>query len=113
MYAKEVLQVSNSVAKWTWKNQHLLEKYINRGVMNLPDSMTLEEKQKASAIYMHEIRKKTTAETILESATVLKSQGTPITQKSVSIHSGISLLNIKRYWKQVADKFNLYSYSMT
>jgi len=113
LYAKEVLQTVNSISKWTWKNQHLLDKHVNRGVMNLPNSMLLEEKQTASAYYSNEIRKKTTAETILESATVLKSQGTPITQQSVSVHSGISLLNIKRYWKQVADKFNLYSYSTT
>ena len=75
--------------------------------------MSLEAKQIASAFYSHNLRKKTTAETIFESATVLKSQGTPITQKSISIHSGISLLNIKRYWKQVAEKFNLYIYSTT
>lgn len=110
MYAKEVLQVSNSIAKWTWKNQHLLDKYKNRGVMNLPKSMPLHEKQSASAYYSHEVRTKTVIESIIESAKALKSQGTPITQKSVVIHSGCSLGSVKRVWKILAAQFNLYAY---
>lgn len=110
LYSKEVLQVSNSIAKWTWKHRFTIGDYVNRGVMKLPDSMSLEEKQKASAFYSHEVRTKTVLESIIESAKALKSQGTPITQQSVVIHSKCSLSAVKRVWKTVASQFNLYAY---
>ena len=111
--AKEVLQTINSIAKWTWKRRYTIGNYINRGVMNLPDSMPLVEKQKASAIYSNELRTKTVLESIIESAKVLKSQGTPITQQSVSIHSKCSMGSIKRNWNQVAKMFGIYTYLNT
>lgn len=75
--------------------------------------MPLDEKQTASAYYSHEVRTKTVLESIIESVKALKSQGTPITRQSVSIHSKCSLLTTKKYWKQVTSMFNLYIYSNT
>ncbi len=111
--AKEVLQTINSISKWTWKRRYTIGNYVNRGAMNLPDSMPLVEKQKASAIYSNELRTKTVLESIIESAKILKSQGTPITQQSVSIHSKCSLLSTKRNWDQISKMFNLYTFSNT
>ncbi|MDP1521667.1 MAG: replication initiation protein [Methylotenera sp.] len=110
LYAKEVLQTVNSISKWTWARRFTIGNYVNRGVMNLPDSMTLEQKQTASAYYANEVRTKTVLESIIESAKALKSQGTPITQQSVVIHSKCSLGSVKRVWKILATQFNLYTY---
>ena len=108
-----MLGVSNSIAKWTWKHRFTIGDYVNRGVMKLPDSMSLEEKQTASAYYANEVRTKTALESIIESVKILKSQGSPITQQSVSVHSKCSLLTAKKYWNQIATMFNLYTYSNT
>lgn len=47
--AKEVLSTARSIADWTWR--HKGEYFKNRGVMGLPATMPLQEKQKEGAAY--------------------------------------------------------------
>ncbi|EFP67096.1 MULTISPECIES: replication initiation protein [Ralstonia] len=52
--AKEVLSTARSIADWTWR--HKGDYFKNRGVMDLPEGMLLQEKQREGATYSHEKR---------------------------------------------------------
>ncbi|MBK4733697.1 replication initiation protein [Noviherbaspirillum pedocola] len=98
---KEVLQIAKSVSRWTWRNRYDLDRHGNRGVMRLWDKdLALDEKQRLSAERTHKEQTNTTRSALFTSITLLKAQGIPITQKSLEIHSKISLSTIKRYWKE-------------
>ncbi len=103
---KEVLSTAKSIGKWTWS--HRFGKLICRGIMNLPEDMPLNEKQNLGALYSHHQRKETTVEKIMDAAKALHTQGTPITQKSVSVRAAVSIDSAKRNWKLVESQFNLY-----
>ncbi|NMV38255.1 replication initiation protein [Ralstonia insidiosa] len=47
--AKEVLSTARSIADWTWR--HKRDYFRNRGVMDLPEDMPLQEKQRKGATY--------------------------------------------------------------
>lgn len=55
--AKEVLSTSTSVGKWTWKHRNSIGNGCkNRGVLELPRDMPLNEKQAQGAAYTNVIR---------------------------------------------------------
>lgn len=102
---KEVQTISNSISRWTW-NKYLtggLGGSVNRGVMAplLTNDMTLQEKQAISAERTNSIRTSDTQTKLAIAVAQLKSQGTPITQKSLSIASGLSLRAVQNYWKKI------------
>lgn len=106
---KEVLSTAKSVGKWTWRHQYSIGNGgKNRGVLGLPGDMPLQQKQVEGAAYTHDARKKNTLQAILDAAVALKTAGTPITQKSVSIRADVSLDSVKRYWNKVDEQLNLY-----
>ena len=76
--------------------------------MQLPEDMPQKQKEALGAYYSHQVRTESVRERILRAATELKAQGTPITQKSVSIRADIPILSIKKYWKEIAEHFSLY-----
>ncbi|QJP72081.1 hypothetical protein [Burkholderia glumae] len=103
---KEVLSTARSVGMWTWRHRH--DKLLNRGVMNLPDDMPLQEKQRQAASYTNASRLNSTLQRILEAVAALKIQGTPVTQTSVARQAGLSIVSVKRNWRLVIEKFKLY-----
>ncbi|QKM55020.1 replication initiation protein [Burkholderia glumae] len=104
---KEVLSTAKSVGTWTWRHRH--DKLLNRGVMNLPQDMPLQEKQRQGATYTHSTRTTGSQKRILEAVAALKTQGVPVTQTSVATQAGLSVLSIKRNWKLVEEKFKIYT----
>lgn len=99
---KEVLGIANSIGRWTWRHQHELDGIKNRGIMQLNTSnLALEEKQSLSADRTNAVRKNTTRSTLLASITLMKAQGTSITQNTLQIHSRISLRTIKNHWHEL------------
>lgn len=99
---KEVLGIANSVGRWTWRNRFSLDGIKNRGIMQLNTSnLALEEKQSLSATRTHTVQKNSTRTALLTSVTLMKAQGTPITQKSLEVHSNVSLRTIKNYWHEL------------
>lgn len=106
---KEVLSTAKSVGKWTWRHQYSIGNGgKNRGVLGLPGDMPLPQKQIEGAAYTNNTRKKNTLQAILDAAVALKTAGTPITQKSVSIRADVSLDSAKKYWNEVDKQLNLY-----
>jgi len=99
LFYKEVLSTAKSVGAWTWRHRH--DKLVNRGVMDLPGDMPLLEKQRQAAAYTHTSRTTSTRQRIVEAVAALRMQGTPLTQKAVAIHSGLSLLSVKRNWAMI------------
>jgi hypothetical protein len=99
---KEVLAIANSIGRWTWRHRFSLDGIKNRGIMLLNTSdLALEEKQRLSATRTNTVQKNATRTALLTSITLMKAQGTPITQKSLEVHSKVSLRTIKNYWSEL------------
>jgi len=99
---KEVLGIANSIGRWTWRHRFELDGIKNRGIMQLTNSnLALGDKQRLSATRTNTTQKNTTRTTLLTSITLMKAQGTPITQRSLEIHSKVSLRTIKNYWSEL------------
>ena len=108
--AKEVLSTAKSVGTWTWRHKDSIGNQKNRGVMELPADMSKKAKQAAGAAYAHanNSASQSTQEAILQATIGLKAAGTAITQQSVAIRANVSLLSVKRYWKEVDKQLGLY-----
>lgn len=106
LFYKEVISTATSVSNYTWRNRY--GEFRRKGIMQLPEDMPLQQKQVLSAGYTNQVRTETVKERILKAAKELKSQGTPITQKSVSIRAECSIDSVKRNWGEIGKKFNLY-----
>lgn len=104
---KEVLSTATSVSSYTWRNR--FGDFRRKGIMQLPEDMPLKQKQMLSAGYTNQIRTETVKERIFKAAIELKAQGTPITQKSVSIRAECSIDSVKRNWNEIGKQFNLYA----
>lgn len=107
---KEVFHIAKSIGNWTWRHRHTIGSKCNRGAMagQFEPNTPLVVKQMLSAERTHEIRTTSVKEKILQSAYILKAQGTPVTQQSVSIHAGVSMFSVKKNWNTVDQQFNLY-----
>lgn len=100
--SKEVMGIANSVSRWVWRNRFNLNDIKNRGIMHLNSTdIALDEKQRLSASRTHTVQKNATRTALLTSVTLMKAQGTPITQKSLELHSKLSLRTIKSYWNEL------------
>lgn len=108
---KEVLHVAKSIGTWTWRHRFDIGRKCNRGVMadQFEPQTPLVVKQMLSADRTNEVRKQSSLNKILSSAAALNAQGTPITQQSIAVHSGVSLLTVKRKWNVLSQQFNLYT----
>lgn len=108
--AKEVLSTARSVSTWTWRHKDRIGNGKNRGVLKLPQDMSLKAKQAAGASYTHSNNsaKQSTREAILAAAIALKAAGTPITQQSVAIRADVSLPTVRRHWNEVDGQLGLY-----
>lgn len=107
---KEVNHISKSIGTWTWRHRLTIGDKCNRGVMSMgfKPGTPLVVKQMLAAERTNQLKLKTSAEKILQSAIELKAQGTPITRQSVSVKSGFSLETVKRNWQMVDKQLNLY-----
>lgn len=104
---KEVMSTAKSISTYTWNRR--FGKFRRKGIMDLPDDMPQKKKESLGANYTNRIRTHTVKERILQAAQELKAQGTPITQKSVSIRADVSIPTIKRNWSEVEGLLNLYA----
>lgn len=104
---KEVLSTATSVSNYTWRNRY--GEFRRKGIMQLPEDMPLQQKQVLSAGRTNQVRTETVKERILRAATELKAQGTPITQKSISIRADVSIRSVKNQWNEIAQSFSLYA----
>lgn len=110
---KEVMSTARSVASWTWRHKDTIGDMKKRGVMQLPPEMSLKAKQAAGASHAHanNSAKQSSREAILQAAMALKAAGIPVTQQSVAIRADMSLLTIKRSWREVDVQLGLYKKS--
>lgn len=78
--------------------------------MQLPPEMSIKDKQLAGASYAHSNNsaKKSTMQSVIDAAIALKTAGTPVTQQSVAIRADLSLVTVKRYWREVDNQLGLY-----
>jgi len=108
---KEVFHIAKSIGNWTWRHRHTIGDKCKRGVMasQFEPNTPLVVKQMLSAERTNEVRTISVKEKILQSANILKSKGTPITQQSVAIHSGVSIRAVQNHWKTVDEQINLYA----
>lgn len=73
--AKEVLSTAKSVGRWTWKHKASIGRQKNRGVLDLPDDMPLDEKQAQGAAYTNVIRTEAVDDTIKSAIHKCKERG--------------------------------------
>lgn len=108
---KEVFHIAKSIGNWTWRHRYTIGTKCNRGVMadKFEPNTPLVVKQMLSAERTHEVQKQSTLNKILQSAKLLKSQGSIITKNSVAINSGLSFDTVKNHWKKLESQFNTYS----
>ena len=106
--AKEVLSTARSVGTWTWRHKDSIGNHKNRGVMGLPQEMSIKARQSAGASYVNEARSKSTAEAVLGAAIALRAAGKPITQQSVAIRADVSLPSVRRLWNEVDKALGIY-----
>src|SRR5690606_34535998 len=104
---KEVISTAKSVSGYTWRNRY--GEFRKKGIMQIPEDMPQKQKESLGAHYSHKVRSQSLKERIIQAATELKAQGTPITQKSVSIRAECSIDSVKRNWNEVGKQFSLYA----
>ncbi|WP_442598562.1 hypothetical protein ACSBPU_08825 [Parapusillimonas sp. JC17] len=104
---KEVLSTATSVSGYTWRNRY--GDFRRKGIMQLPEDMPQKQKESLGACYTNKVRSQSVKEKIVQAVAELKAQGTPITQKSVSIRAECSIDSVKRSWNEVGKQFNLYA----
>lgn len=73
--AKEVLSTAKSVGKWTWKHRNSIGSQKNRGVLELPEDMPLNEKQAQGAAYTNVVRTEAIDDTIKSAIHTCKQRG--------------------------------------
>ena len=102
--------IAKSIGTWTWRHRHTIGNKCNRGAMagQFEPGTPLVVKQMLSAERTNEVRTTSVKEKIFQSANILKSQGTPITQQSVAIHAGVSIRTVQNHWKTVDKQINIY-----
>jgi Replicase family/Primase C terminal 1 (PriCT-1) len=105
--AKEVLYTAKSVANWVWKHRTSVEGYRDRRVLDLPESMPLQQRQKHGAAYSNQVRRESSQSRIARAIEGLRHSGEPVTQKGVSLRAGVSLDTVKRNWSRVVQDFRL------
>lgn len=72
-----------SVARWTWEHYRGAGG-VHRGVMQLDESMPLEERQRLAALRTHELRAANTESRIRAACRALQAQGKPLLQTAVA-----------------------------
>ncbi|HDI3182414.1 TPA: replication initiation protein [Vibrio cholerae] len=87
--------IAKSVAVWTWRNQSSIRSRVRK--MQLDKSQPLETRQTLGAYYSHDVRKEATQERIKASVDYLKANGTKVTQRAITEHSGISKNTLTKY----------------
>lgn len=85
-----------SVACWTWVF-YTGNSRCHRGVMGLPDSLSLKEKQTLSAKRTHGVRKRATESKIRDAANLLLNKGEKITQVAIGRISRLSRQTVAKY----------------
>lgn len=77
--AKEVLSTAKSVGKWTWKHRNSIGNQKNRGVLELPEDMSIKEKQAQGAAYTNVVRTESIDDTIKLAIHTCKQRGLTLT----------------------------------
>jgi hypothetical protein len=92
----EVLSITKSVSRWTYKNYNGRGK-INRGRDSLSQLTNLNDKQVYSAFKTNEQRKKNTEKSIRAAIYSIKADGQKITQKRIAEVSGLHRNALRNY----------------
>ncbi|WP_261521707.1 replication initiation protein [Burkholderia multivorans] len=104
--AKEVLSTARSIAEWTWKHRN--DNFKNRGVLDLPEDMSLQEKQREGAIYTNEQRTESVEEKIKLAIMRTKEAGRPLTMMHLA-KSGLSQSTYYKHRELVEGWIRAYS----
>lgn len=91
----ELMGISKSIAKWTWRNKDSIR--VKERKMQLDESQPLETRQSLGAHYSHDVRKEATQERIRASVAHLKVNGIKVTQKAITEHCGVSKNTLTKY----------------
>lgn len=92
----EVRATTKSVARWTWDNYTRVD-LVNRGVMNLDDSLPLNSRQSMAAKRTHGERKKGTAKKVLTATQKLVNDRQKVTLTAISGISKLSRQTVRKY----------------
>ncbi|MYM40162.1 replication initiation protein [Duganella qianjiadongensis] len=77
--AKEILSTAKSVGKWTWKHKNSIGTQKNRGVLELPVDMPLNERQSLGAAYTNINRTEAVDDKIKVAIHACKKRGLEVT----------------------------------
>ena len=92
----EIKATAKSVARWTWEN-YVERDFVNRGVMNLDDSLTLEERQSLAAKRTHRERRSNSAQKVLDATKKLVAGGLKVTYSAIARVSKLCRQTVKKY----------------
>lgn len=92
----QVKATVKSVARWTW-DRYTGTSRCHRGIMGLPDTLSLKEKQTLSAKRTHETRQKATESKIRAAANLLLNKGEKLTQVAIGRISKLSRQTVAKY----------------
>jgi hypothetical protein len=99
----EVRATVKSVARWTW-DRYTGSGRINRGIMNLPEGLSLKDKQAMAARHAHGHRKNKTLDTIRTTVQNFKRQGLKLTITGIASACGISRQTVSKYLKALESE---------
>lgn len=107
--AKEVLSTAKSIGKWTWKHRHSIGNgHKNRGVLDLPEDMPLNEKQAQGAEYTNVVRTEAIDETIKLAIHTCKQRGLKINSGNLG-KCGLSMSTYYKHKDAVSNWIRLLS----
>ena len=105
--AKEVLSTARSVGAWTWKHRFSIGNGTkNRGILNLPDEMSLAEKQSKGAEYSHIVRTEKIDDKIKQAIHQCKSHGLNLTSGNLEKY-GLSRSTFSKHKETVQNWIRL------
>lgn len=99
--ASEVRATAKSIAKYCWNKRFEL---TEKGVLGLPDNLTLKEKQALGSLHIQECRKQETIEILEKGVMNILGKGEKVTQYSLSHATNLSICTVKRHWKSLLSK---------
>lgn len=95
----EILGLSKSVARWTWRNKAKIR--VKERKMQLDENQPLETRQALGAHYTNQKRTESVISSMKDAYVALLSLGLKATQSAVHKRSGAGLRTVKKYWKEI------------
>lgn len=99
----ELRATVKSVSRWTW-DRYTGGARCNRGVMKLDADLSLQERQRLSAVRTHAERQKGTESKIRAACAILRAKGEKVTQVAVSRIAGVARQTVAAYRRVLVEQ---------